>query len=155
MLVAEVSLRVSPPQALGGGRLPFSRASRRQAYVKRVVGLPGESIRINGGDIFVNGRIVRKSLAEIRAMRILVHDSRFQPQDADRFPRWQFRSGSRDRPAAKAAGAADGGQFVHAAVAAQAPRPTTGWSTSTGTRRGGGYGPIRDFYGYNGGELRS
>ena len=53
-----------------------------QAYVKRVVGLPGESIRIKGGDIFVDGKIVRKSLAEIRAMRILVHDSRFQPQDA-------------------------------------------------------------------------
>ena len=34
-----------------------------QAYVKRVVGLPGESIYISGGDIFVDGRIVRKSLA--------------------------------------------------------------------------------------------
>ncbi len=51
-----------------------------QAYVKRVVGLPGESIRIDGGDIFVDGQIVRKSLPEIRAMRILVHDSRFQPR---------------------------------------------------------------------------
>ncbi len=40
-----------------------------QAYVKRVVGLPGESIRIIGGDIFVDGKIVRKSLPEIRAMR--------------------------------------------------------------------------------------
>ena len=42
-----------------------------QAYVKRVVGLPGESIRIVGGDIFVDGKIVRKSLPEIRAMRML------------------------------------------------------------------------------------
>ena len=67
-----------------------------QAYVKRVVGLPGESIRIKGGDIFVDGKIVRKSLAEIRAMRILIHDSRYQPQDAKRFPRWPFRAGSRD-----------------------------------------------------------
>ena len=64
-----------------------------QAYVKRVVGLPGESIRINGGDIFVDGKIVRKSLAEIRAMRMLVHDSRFQPRDAKSFPRWQNRIG--------------------------------------------------------------
>ena len=48
-----------------------------QAYVKRVVGLPGESIRIKGGDIFVDGKIIRKTLPEIRAMRILIHDSRF------------------------------------------------------------------------------
>ena len=34
-------------------------------------------------------KIVRKSLPEIRAMRMLVHDSRFQPQDANEFPRWQ------------------------------------------------------------------
>src|SRR5947207_5797729 len=33
-----------------------------QAYVKRVVGLPGESIRIADGDIWVDDRIVRKSL---------------------------------------------------------------------------------------------
>lgn len=50
-----------------------------QAYVKRVVGLPGEAIRIDGGDIYINGRIARKSLAEIRAMRMLVYDSRFAP----------------------------------------------------------------------------
>src|SRR6516165_9551777 len=30
-----------------------------QAYVKRVIGLPGESIRIMRGDVFVNDRIAR------------------------------------------------------------------------------------------------
>lgn len=30
-----------------------------QAYVKRVVGLPGESIRISGGDVYVNDRIAK------------------------------------------------------------------------------------------------
>ena len=64
-----------------------------QAYVKRVVGLPGESIRIIDGDVYVDGRIVRKSLEDQRAMRILVHDSRFEPRDSGRFPRWVFRSG--------------------------------------------------------------
>ena len=80
------------------GRWPcsISRASPARPMSSAWSGLPGESIRIIGGDIFVDGQIVRKSLPEIRAMRILVHDSRFQPQDADRFPRWQFRSGSRD-----------------------------------------------------------
>ena len=73
-----------------------------QAYVKRVVGLPGESIRIADGDVFVNGRIVRKSLAEIRAMRILVHDSRFPTAKTPAgFPRWLFRRGDAFRRSSK------------------------------------------------------
>ena len=64
-----------------------------QAYVKRVVGLPGESIRIVDGDVYIDGRIARKTLDEQRAMRILVYDSRYQPRDSGRFPRWVFRSG--------------------------------------------------------------
>src|SRR4051812_40974815 len=54
-----------------------------QAYVKRVVGLPGESIQVTGGDVYVNGRIARKSLREQRAMRILVYDNNFTPRDFD------------------------------------------------------------------------
>lgn len=62
-----------------------------QAYVKRVVGLPGESILISGGDLFINGQIARKSLAEQRAMRVLVYDNNYVPADAERYPRWLFR----------------------------------------------------------------
>src|SRR5205823_4308610 len=69
-----------------------------QAYVKRVVGLPGESIRIAGGDVYVNGRIARKSLAEQRAMRILVYDNNFSPPDAEHRPRWLGRPGGGWRP---------------------------------------------------------
>ena len=69
-----------------------------QAYVKRVVGLPGESIRIVGGDIFVDGKIVRKSLSEIRAMRMLVHDSRFEPRDAGAFRAGRLASDRGTRP---------------------------------------------------------
>ena len=69
-----------------------------QAYVKRVVGLPGDTIRIVGGDIYVDGQIVRKTLPEIRATRVLIHDSRFLSQDAGSLPRWQFRSEAGDRP---------------------------------------------------------
>ena len=96
-----------------------------QAYVKRVVGLPGESIRIKGGDIFVNGRIARKSLAEIRAMRMLVHDSRFQPRDAGRFPRWVFRSrlgGTGRRP--------DRLDRGRRAIRPRAARPASGLATT-------------------------
>jgi len=125
-----------------------------QAYVKRVVGLPGEAIRIDGGDIYINGRIARKSLAEIKAMRILVHDSRFVPQDADRFPRWAFRAGSRF-DWQKSGWTQQNGAFIHTAVAARG-RPVDDWLIyrhwEPARRR---YGPIHDFYGYNGGELQA
>ena len=69
----------------------------------------------------VDGKIVRKSLAEIRAMRILVHDSRFQPQDAERFPRWQFRVGRAIRIDRERLDLEEDGQFVHAPSTADGP----------------------------------
>ena len=115
-----------------------------QAYVKRVVGLPGESIRIIGGDVFVDGQIARKSLAEIRAMRMLVHDSRFQPRTPGDFPAGSFGPGSRRRVVAS--GWISRRRAVRARAGRPASRPrTTGSSTGTGTRADGGYGPVRDF----------
>jgi signal peptidase I len=67
-----------------------------QAYVKRVVGLPGESIRIANGDVWIDGQIARKSLREQRAMRILVFDNNYPPRDRDRVVRWTFRHGRSD-----------------------------------------------------------
>jgi signal peptidase I len=125
-----------------------------QAYVKRVVGMPGESISISSGDVFANGRIVRKSLAELRAMRLLVHDSRYQPDDSERFPRWLFQKGTRYRWLESGWKHEHGG-FVHSAV--DAPRRWVDdwlvykhWDPSRAQ-----YGPVRDFYAYNGGELRA
>ncbi len=44
--------------------------------LKRIVGLPGESVQICRGDVRINGRIARKSLAAQRAMAQTVYDSR-------------------------------------------------------------------------------
>lgn len=44
-----------------------------QAYVKRVVGLPGESVRIVDGDIYVDGAIARKTFDQFLELRLPVH----------------------------------------------------------------------------------
>jgi signal peptidase I len=43
--------------------------------VKRVVGLPGESITLQAGDVYIDGRLVTKNLDEQLAMAVLVHDA--------------------------------------------------------------------------------
>ena len=43
-----------------------------QWCLKRVVGLPGERVEIRGGDLWIDGRVLRKSLAEMRETAVLV-----------------------------------------------------------------------------------
>lgn len=61
-----------------------------QAFVKRVVGFPGEALRIIRGDLYVNGQVQTKSLTRQRGMRIPVHDQDWQPpgEETDWKPRW-------------------------------------------------------------------
>ena len=129
-----------------------SPAEPDQAYVKRVVGLPGEAIQIVDGDLIIDGRIARKPLREQRAMRILVYDNDFVPADVERFPRWSFR-GDRYRRAVKSGWRAQGSGFVHEMT------PTSDghedwleyrhWDPDRSR-----YGPVRDFCPYNGGDVR-
>jgi signal peptidase I len=60
-----------------------------QAYVKRVVGLPGERIEVSDGDVYADGRLQRKSLATQQSIRICVYDHDHSPSDAQWHPRWQ------------------------------------------------------------------
>jgi len=53
----------------------------RPAMVKRVIGLPGESIHFDGGDVFVDGLLAQKPLGIARSMRVPVFDSRFSSAD--------------------------------------------------------------------------
>jgi signal peptidase I len=55
--------------------------SRPTPFVKRIVGLPNESVQIRDGDIYVNGEICRKDLARQRAVRIPVYDNDYPPDD--------------------------------------------------------------------------
>ncbi len=68
-------------------------ANPLQAYVKRVVGLPGETIQVRDGDVFINGSLARKSLEKQRTLRIPVFDQEFVAQADDWLPRWMPDSG--------------------------------------------------------------
>lgn len=59
-----------------------------QAYVKRVVGLPGETIYVRDGDVYIDGRLQRKTMAQQRAIRIPVFDQKFQASGVNWIPRW-------------------------------------------------------------------
>ncbi|MFN0053664.1 MAG: signal peptidase I [Planctomycetales bacterium] len=68
----------------------FRNPSRlRQTYVKRLIGLPGETVELRHGDLYVNGVIQPKPYAAQRGMRILVYDNSFRPAADD--PEWQPR----------------------------------------------------------------
>jgi signal peptidase I len=56
-------------------------------YIKRLLGLPGESITIHDGDLYVNGKLCRKTLDEARSMRILLFDQSCRPAAGQR---WDF-----------------------------------------------------------------
>lgn len=60
-----------------------------QAYVKRLIGLPGETVEIREGDIVVDGKIQAKSYATQRGQRIPVFDLDYRPDPDD--PDWQSR----------------------------------------------------------------
>jgi signal peptidase I len=129
-----------------------------QAYVKRVVGLPGESIQIAQGDLLINGRIARKTLREQRAMRVLVHDNNFVPRDIARYPRWTLRRG-RPEQRRESEWRGEGRKFIHAQAALQSGTPDgepVDWLEYHHLRadRGGRYAPVTDFLAYNGGETR-
>ncbi|WP_435016972.1 signal peptidase I [Tundrisphaera sp. TA3] len=125
-----------------------------QAYVKRVVALPGESIQVVDGDVFIDGSIARKSPREQKATRILIHDAAFKPADVDRFPRWTLRVEGSRRPAPS--GWKDlGTGFVHDPIPEAEDEDAIDWlNYRHWDPDRGRFGPIRDFCPYNGGDLR-
>ncbi len=68
-------------------------ASPGEAYVKRVTGLPGDGIQIINGDIFVNGKIARKSFEQQLAMRIPVCNVHYLADDDDWQLPWELDDG--------------------------------------------------------------
>ena len=61
-----------------------------QAYVKRIVGLPGETVQLRNGDLYINGHLVRKTLPQQHAVAVLVYDADFPSPQLP--PRWKAAS---------------------------------------------------------------
>jgi signal peptidase I len=114
---------------------------------KRIIGLPGETIEIRNGDIFIDGQLARKNLAEQRDLAILVHDAGYLPTIEPKLPRrWRF-----DRKKSNWHGAK--GQFTFGAE--EGPSETEsvdwieyhhGWRLADGTFV---ESPVTDICGYN------
>jgi signal peptidase I len=62
-----------------------------EAYVKRLVGLPGERVQIIDGDVHADGMLCRKDWADQRTLRIPVHQHGVPPtDDATHRAHWQL-----------------------------------------------------------------
>jgi len=117
-----------------------------QVLVKRVVGLPGESIRIRHGDVYVDGEIQRKTLAQQRALAILVDDANYRPSIEPVPPdRWRGESGDSLWGASR-------GRFARRATSDEEPDEDwlvyRHWYRRCGESRVE-EGPITDVCGYN------
>lgn len=63
-------------------------ANPTQAYVKRLVGRPGETIEVYDGDVLIDGHLARKPIDIQRATRIAVFDHDHPADRKDWLPRW-------------------------------------------------------------------
>ena len=130
----------------------FRRPAQGESLVvKRVLGLPGESVQLRHGDVYINRQIQRKTLRQQRALRILVHDADFEPTLEPRPPsRWH------------AEGEAAGweritGRWAHPESVRR--RNPIDWLVYRHWRRGNSPGevvpcPVTDLCGYNQGRPR-
>jgi signal peptidase I len=64
-------------------------------YIKRLVGLPGETIAVHDGDVYVNGAIMRKPPDVQAEVWMHVFDSLFMPRQEAR-PLWDLSPASQD-----------------------------------------------------------
>jgi signal peptidase I len=65
----------------------------RNIAVKRVVGLPGEDVQLIDGDVFINGQRERKTLAQQRALGILVHEESTTAENNAAAVHWRAEPG--------------------------------------------------------------
>jgi signal peptidase I len=57
--------------------------------LKRVVGLPNENVAIIEGDLWVDGKRLKKNWSMLESLALTVHDSRYVPQKSMAVSRWR------------------------------------------------------------------
>lgn len=129
----------------------------RRPYVKRVLGLPGESITIVEGDGYANGELLRKGLTELRETRVVVFELahsprpdgwgvRFLVEPAENDPRLPPASNKRPEPADSSV-VRDGELVLDAAASPQATAAVTYRNWNLDDRR---EDPVRAWSSYDG-----
>ena len=119
-----------------------------QAYVKRLAGLPGETIEIRNGDVFADGKLCRKDYKTQKAVRIPVYHHDYEPADDPEWKsRWQSDPGwkreghgyfTRGQPSVpQPAAIIDGEGFAHGLESSPAENPLS-WVTCGNYFRSGG-----------------
>jgi hypothetical protein len=118
--------------------------------VKRLAAWPHEQLAIRDGNLYDDERIIRKTLSQLHAVRLLVHDNDFQPRKTSGLPpRWRGASenshwneagtGFRIEPSVAAVTTYDWLQYEH-------------WPCTADQRLRGVGTPIMDNDSYNQGE---
>lgn len=92
-------------------------SSPSEAYVKRVVGLPGERIQIINGEVVINGQLARKDFQQQLAMRIPVCNLHYLASSDDWQLPWELDDGW----------SADHGTLVCSAEASESLNRQTQW----------------------------
>jgi signal peptidase I len=70
----------------------FSPDDPLKPFIKRIAGLPGETVQIKNGDLWINNQIAKKTPDERKELSVLVFDQSFNPNRDDLNSRWQFHS---------------------------------------------------------------
>jgi signal peptidase I len=126
-------------------------SDKSKPYVKRVVGRPGERVQLRDGDVWVNGELARKTLAEGRECRVPVFDGDYAPPGG-----WARRwlpagsvpgIGSAEAPPPPDWLTVDGGGLAIRAEGSSSPRLAAYWHVSPDTRTAE---VVRDGFEYNG-----
>lgn len=125
----------------------FRASGGDRPFVKRVVGMPGERVRISDGDVLVNGEPARKSLKLCRTLQIPVFDATHVRPGC-----WPARWQADPADVASRTPWLDGGDLVFPAEAAKSFRWLVysagvplrdGWTYNAATAEEGN--PVHDF----------